>query len=63
LNSLHWLLVIYRPQYTILMYTLKALRVTAPQYLVELVGLYQPTMSRRSETGAFFAVTTTRGVT
>ena len=46
LNSLHWLPVIYRSQYKILMYTFKALQGTAPQYLEELVvrisrqGLY-----------------------
>ena len=55
LNSLHWLPVIYRSQYKILMYTFKALQGTVPQYLEELVVLYQPTMSLRSETGAFLA--------
>jgi hypothetical protein len=43
LNSLHWLPVIYRSQYNILMYTFKALQGTAPQYLMELVIPYQPT--------------------
>ncbi|KAK2162053.1 hypothetical protein LSH36_105g04043 [Paralvinella palmiformis] len=36
---------------------------TAPQYLEELVVPYQPTKSLRSQTGAFLAVPTTRGVT
>ena len=63
LNSLHWLPVIYRSQYKILMYTFKALQGTAPQYLEELVVPYQPTRSLRSESGAFLAVPTTRGVT
>jgi len=63
LNSLHWLPVIFRSQYKILMYTFKALQGTAPQYLEELVVPYQPTMSLRSEPGAFLAVPTTRGVT
>ena len=44
------------------MYTFNALQGTAPQYLEELVVLYQPTMSLRSESGAFLAVPTTRGV-
>jgi len=63
LNSLHWLPVIYRSQYKILMYTFKALQGTAPRYLEELVVPYQPTRSLRSESGAFLAVPTTRGVT
>ena len=62
-NSLPWLPVIYRSQYKILMYTFKALQGTAPQYLEELVVPYQPTRSLRSESGAFLAVPTTRGVT
>ena len=41
LNSLHWLPVIYRSQYKILMYTFKALQGIAPQYLEELVVPYQ----------------------
>jgi len=36
---------------------------TAPQYLKELVVLYQPTRSLRFESGAFLAVQTTRVVT
>ena len=36
---------------------------TAPQYIDKLVVPYQPTMSLRSESGAFLAVPTTRGVT
>ena len=59
LHSLHWLPVIYRSQYKILMYTFKALQVTAPQYLEEVVLPYQPTRSLRSESGAFLAVPTT----
>jgi len=58
LNSPHWLPVIYRLQYKILMYTFKALQGTAPQYLEELVIPYQPTKSLRSESGAFLAVPT-----
>jgi hypothetical protein len=45
------------------MYTFKALQGTAPQYLEELVVPYQLTRSLRSESGAFLAVPTTRGVT
>ena len=63
LNSLHWLPVIYRSQYNILMYTFKALQGTAPQYLEELVIPYQPTRSLWSESGEFLVVPTTHGVT
>ena len=63
LNSLHWLPIIYRSQYKICMYIFKALHGTAPQYLEELVVQYQQTRSLRSESGAFLAVSTTRGVT
>ena len=52
LNSLHW----------ILMYTFKALQGTSPQYLEEFVLPYQPTRFLRSDSGAFLAVPTTRGV-
>jgi len=45
------------------MYTFKALQGTALQYLEELVVPYQLTRSLRSESGAFLAVPTTRGVT
>ncbi|KAK2156170.1 hypothetical protein LSH36_220g06021 [Paralvinella palmiformis] len=41
----------------------QALQGTAPQYLEELVVPYQPTRSLRSESGAFLALPTTRGVT
>ena len=61
MSSLHP--VIYRSQYNILMYTFKAFQGTAPQYLEELVVPYQPTRSLRSESGAFLAVPTIRGVT
>ena len=55
LKSLHWLPVIYRSQYNILMYTSRDLE--------ELVVPYHPTRSLRSESGAFLAVPTTRGLT
>ena len=45
------------------MYTFKALKETAPQYLEDLVVPYQPTRSLRSESEAFLAIPTTRGVT
>jgi len=63
LNSLHWLPVIYRSQYKIVMYTFKALQGTARQYLEELVVPYPPTRSIRSESGAFLVVPTTRRMT
>ena len=37
LNSLHWLPVIYRSKYKILVYAYKTLNVTAPRYLEELL--------------------------
>ena len=48
LNSPHWLPVICRFQYRILVYTFKALQETAPEYLEELVVPYQPTLRSES---------------
>ena len=45
-----------------LVYTFKALQRTDLQYLKKPVVLYRPTRSLRSESGAFLAVPTTRGV-
>ncbi|KAK2154228.1 hypothetical protein LSH36_274g06057 [Paralvinella palmiformis] len=52
-----------RSQYKILMYTFNALQGTAPQSVEKLVVPYQSTSSLRSESGAFLAVPTTRGMT
>ena len=49
LVSLHWLPVHYRCQYKLLMYVFKSLHGSAPVYLQELVSVYQPTRSLRSE--------------
>ena len=62
MNSLHWLPVIYRSQYKILIYAYKSLHGTATQYLEELVVAHQP-RSRRSESETLLAVPRTRGVT
>ena len=47
--SLHWIPVQYRIQYKLLLYTLKVLNGLAPIYLAELINIYQPTRSLRSE--------------
>jgi hypothetical protein len=52
LVSLHWLPVHYRCQYQLLMYVFKSLHGSAPIYLQELVSVYQPTRSLRSENSA-----------
>ena len=49
LVSLHWIPVQYRIQYKLLLYTFKALNRLAPVYLEELINVYQPTRSLRSE--------------
>ena len=49
LVSLHWIPVQYRIQYKLLLYTFKALNGLAPIYLEELINIYQPTRSLRSE--------------
>ena len=47
--SLHWIPVHYRCQYKLLMYVFKSLHGSAPIYLHQLVSVYQPTCSLRSE--------------
>ena len=49
LVSLHSFPVHYRCQYKVLMYVFKSLHGSAPVYLQELVSIYQPTRSLRSE--------------
>jgi hypothetical protein len=63
LNSLHWLPVIYRSKYKILVYAYKTLNGTAPRYLEELVVPYQPTRSLRSESESLITVPKMQGVT
>ena len=49
LVSLHWLPVQYRCQFKILTYVFKCLQGSAPTYLQELVHVYHPARSLRSE--------------
>ena len=49
LISLHWLPVIFRIQYKILLNTFKALNGLSPVYIQDLVRTYNPTRSLRSE--------------
>ncbi|XP_060083129.1 uncharacterized protein LOC132562405 [Ylistrum balloti] len=63
LYLLHWLPVRFRSQYKILMYTYKAINGTAPEYLQELVTVYRPSRSLRSETESLLCVPNSRTVT
>ena len=47
--DLHWLPVCYRTQYKLLLYVLKALNGLAPVYLKDLVTVYEPARTLRSE--------------
>ena len=47
--SLQWIPVQYRIQYKLFLYTFTALNELAPIYLEELINIYQPTRSLRSE--------------
>ena len=49
LETLHWLPIHYRVQYKVLLYVFKALKQEAPLYLEELVNIYKPARSLRSE--------------
>jgi hypothetical protein len=49
LENLHWLPIHYRVQYKVLLYVFKALKQEAPLYLEELVNIYKPARSLRSE--------------
>ena len=49
LETLHWLPVQYRSKYKLLLYVFKALKQVAPLYLQELVTLYRPARTLRSE--------------
>ena len=60
LKELHWLPVPQRIEYKILLLTYKCLHGLAPQYLRDLLEVYVPTRSLRSETGLQLAVPRTR---
>ena len=49
LETLHWLPIHYRVQYKVLPYVFKALKQEATLYLEELVNIYKPARSLRSE--------------
>lgn len=49
LKSLHWLPIHYRIQFKLLVYVFKALKQEAPFYLCELINVYRPVRSLRSE--------------
>jgi hypothetical protein len=63
LRDLHWLPVLYRPQYKLLVYVYKAVHGNAPTYLDELITMYLPTRSLRSESSSLLEVPKTRTVT
>jgi hypothetical protein len=47
--DLHWLPVCYSPQYKLLLYVFKALNGLTPVYLKDLVTVYEPARTLRSE--------------
>ena len=62
LIGLHWLPVHRRIEYKILMHTYKALHGVAPQYIRDMLQIYQPTRSLRSETTTTLVIPRTRTV-
>ena len=60
LIELHWLPVQYRVQFKILVYTYKAVHGLGPMYLNELVTLYRPSRTLRSENGMLLEVSRKR---
>lgn len=54
--SLHWLPMKYRCEYKLLMYVFKAINSDAPTYLQELVNMYRPGRTLRSENSMFLQV-------
>ena len=60
LQSLHWLPVPYRIEYKILLITFKALNGMAPNYLQELLTLYEPSRALRSTDNKLLRVPKTR---
>ena len=51
---MNWLPIYYRVQYKVLLYVFKALKQEAPLYLEELVNIYKPARSLRSENNTTF---------
>ena len=60
LRELHWLLIVYRVDFKLLVFTYKAMHNDAPVYLCELVCPYQPTRTLRSANNNMIEVKRTR---
>ena len=60
LKALHWLPVVYRVNYKILLLTYKALHGMAPQYIQELLTPYSTTRTLRSTSKEYLAIPKTR---
>ena len=60
LVDLHWLPVMFRLQYKVLLYTFKSLHGTSPSYLCELVEKHHPRRQLRSATKSLLIVPKTR---
>ena len=63
LKELHWLPVHRRIQYKILSHTYRAIHHQSPVYLSDLLSVYRPTRSLRSESTILLTVPRTRTVT
>jgi hypothetical protein len=63
LCDLHWLPIVRRSQYKLLVYVYKAIHRTAPKYLTDMLDIYQPSRSLRSETKMYIRPVTVKNVT
>ena len=63
LISLHWLPLLYRIQYKVLLYTFKSLQGCAPTYVTELVERQRPRRALRSSARSLLVVPKSRTVT
>ena len=63
LKELHWLPLHRRIQYKILSYTYRAIHHQSPVYRSDLLSVYRPTRSLRSESTIMLTVPRTRNVT
>ena len=63
LKNLHWLPIESRPKFKILLFTFKALHELAPAYIQELLTVYQPIRSLRSESNFTLTVPRVRSTT
>ena len=63
LHGLHWLPVAYRVKYKLLLFAYKIINGLAPQYLQDLLTLYQPTRSLRSDSTKRLCVPLTKSKT